>query len=99
MVEWKTIFPRTTRMAIEGPMEKIPTAESHPFHVGKDGFPMAGSRWRHHSGVLYIVLMMTNVEEARQDEFPTTVVYQSDQTGRRYSLALTDWWKKRIRPA
>lgn len=67
-------------------------------HVGDDGFPLPGGLWRHHNGVVYVVLMMTNVEPERQDDFPTTVVYQSGRTGKRYSVTLETWWQKRMRP-
>ncbi len=68
----------------------MPPAQSDEFHLDSDGFPFGGSRWRHHSGRIYVVLMMTNVEPERQDVFPTTVVYQSPN-GKRYSRALVDF--------
>ncbi len=68
----------------------MPPAQTDEFHVGLDGFPMAGSRWRHHSGRIYVILMMTNIEPERQDQFPTTVVYQSP-TGKRYSRSLLEF--------
>jgi hypothetical protein len=64
------------------------------FHLDGNGHPITGSRWRHHSGVIYVVLMMTNVEPERQDKFPTSVVYQSTKTGKRYSRPLVDWLPK-----
>lgn len=69
----------------------MPPARNTEFHLDENGFPITGSIWRHHSGRLYVILMMTNVEPERQDEFPTTVVYQSHKSGKRYSRALTEW--------
>ncbi len=74
------------------------TTESHPEHIDRDGFPFTGSTWRHANGVVYVVLMMTNVEPERQDEYPTTVVYQSGKTGKRYSVSLAVWRQKKMRP-
>ena len=74
------------------------TEEQHPYHVGEDGHLLTGGRWRHHSGVVYVVLMMTNIEPERQDEFPTTVVYQNTKNGKRYSLPLAAWQDKRVEP-
>ena len=70
-------------------------AESQSPIIGRDnrGFPLVGSIWRHHSGRLYVIRMMTNVEPGRQDEFPTTVVYES-QTGLRYSRPLVAFNEK-----
>lgn len=76
----------------------VRTAQTNPEHVGDDGFPLVGSTWRHHNGVLYVVRMMTNVEPGRQDEYPTTVVYQSLVSGKCYSVPLTTWWQKKMRP-
>lgn len=68
----------------------MPPARNTEFHLDTDGFPIVGSRWRHHSGRVYVILMMTNVEPGRQDEFPTTVCYQGP-TGKRYSRALVEF--------
>lgn len=67
----------------------MPPSDDDTYHRDSDGFPVTGSIWRHHSGHLYVILMMTNTEEGRQDDFPTTVSYQSHATGKRYSQALT----------
>lgn len=63
-------------------------------HLGANKFPLRGSSWRHHSGETYVVLMMTNVEPGRQEDFPTTVVYQNLRSGKRYSRPLRDWLPK-----
>lgn len=73
-------------------------ARSYPAtHVSPCGFPLTGSRWRHKSGVVYVVLFIANEEESRQEEFPTEVVYQSGRTGKRYTATVDEvpgrkWW-------
>ena len=69
-------------------------ANTTEFHLDSDGFPMTGSIWRHHSGRLYVVLMMVNTEPTRQDTFPTRVVYQSHATGKRYDRELEEFKAK-----
>ena len=68
----------------------MPPAETDEMHIDANGFPVVGSRWRHHSGRVYVILMMTNIEPGRQEDFPTTVVYQGPQ-GHRYSRPLVDF--------
>ena len=63
----------------------MPPARNTEFHLDADGFPMAGSIWRHHSGRLYVILMVTNIESNDQTKFPTTVVYQGHENGKRWS--------------
>lgn len=53
--------------------------------------PTSNTVWRHRNGNIYLVLFQTNVETGRQDEYPTTVVYENVVTGVRYSRPLTRW--------
>lgn len=53
--------------------------------------PKIGSLWKHHNGNVYYVICVTNKEEARQDKYPTTVVYQNITSGKPYSRKLIDW--------
>lgn len=54
-------------------------------------WPPLGTFWRHHSGRVYVVVDFTNVEQDRQDEYPTTIVYQNVQDHKKYSRRLVDW--------
>jgi hypothetical protein len=54
-------------------------------------WPEIGSLWRHHNGNRYRVIMITNVESGRQEQYPTTVVYSNVDNGRSYSRKLIDW--------
>lgn len=38
-----------------------------------------GTRWRHHSGKYYRVLMLTNEHSQQEDKFPLTAVYMDEQ--------------------
>jgi len=44
-----------------------------------DLVPTVGSRWKHHSGRVYEVLMITN-SFSPSDKFPLTVVYKYEPT-------------------
>ncbi len=50
--------------------------------------PKPGSRWKHHSGRSYTVLMLVNGDD-RPDTYPR-VVYQGEN-GKRWSRPLADW--------
>ncbi len=52
--------------------------------------PREYSRWREDSGAAVVVLMLTNVGSNRED-FPETVVYESLDSGKRYSRPLSEW--------
>jgi len=54
-------------------------------------FPAIGSLWRHKNGNLYRVTDITNVETARQDEYPTSVIYRNVNNGKAYSRKLVRW--------
>ncbi len=54
-------------------------------------WPVPGSSWKHTGGNVYVVLGYTNVEEIRQDEYPTTIIYANLRTDRKYSRPLKDW--------
>jgi hypothetical protein len=63
------------------------------FHLDANGLPLTGSRWRHHSGRVYVVLMVTNEASDRQDKFPTTAVYQGNN-GKRWSRPVSEFLEK-----
>lgn len=63
---------------------------STEFHLDENNLPVGGSRWRHHSGVTYVVLFCANVEPERQDTFPTMVIYQN-ANGKRYARPVARW--------
>lgn len=52
--------------------------------------PKPGTRWRHSKGTYYTVLIVSNGASKRQDEYPTTVVYQNDK-GEVWSRPLALW--------
>lgn len=60
------------------------TAELKPF-----------SEWQHYNGCKYLVLFLSN-EEGDADKYPTTVVYQNVDNGKRYSRPLSDWHRSLI---
>ncbi len=62
-------------------MAPAPTKE---FHIDTDGLPIIGSRWRHHSGRTYVILMITNIGSKDPQKFPVTAVYQGEN-GMRWS--------------
>lgn len=63
-------------------MAPAPTKE---FHIDTDGLPITGSRWRHHSGRIYVILMITNIDSKDPAKFPVTAVYQGSDNGKRWS--------------
>ena len=65
-------------------MAPAPTKE---FHIDTDGLPIVGSRWRHHSGRVYVILMITNIDSSNPDKFPVTAVYQGEN-GKRWSRSV-----------
>ena len=50
-----------------------------------------GSRWRHHSGREYTVLMLTNEHSTRPDEYPVYVSYVGADNGHAWTRKLSDW--------
>lgn len=38
-----------------------------------------GTRWQHHSGKYYRVMMLTNEHSQQREKFPLTVVYMDEQ--------------------
>jgi len=46
---------------------------------------------------MYMVILLTNLEPERQDEYPTTVVYQNILNGNCYSRRLIDWERSMTR--
>lgn len=59
-------------------------------------WPRVGSVWSHYNGNHYRVLMFTNVETNRQDEYPTTIVYQNTKNLKAYSRKLIDWHRSMV---
>lgn len=51
--------------------------------------PIKKSKWRHHSGKIYEVLVISNVS-AKKADYPVTVVYQ-DEAGEVWSRPLALW--------
>jgi len=54
-------------------------------------WPKHGSIWLHRNGNRYRVYLYTNIESERQDEYPTTIVYQNVANLKLYSRRLVDW--------
>ena len=54
--------------------------------------PKSGSVWKHHSGRLYTVLFMTNIDED-DPKYPRTVVYVG-ANGKLWSGPLNDWYRR-----
>lgn len=54
-------------------------------------WPKIGSVWQHHNGNHYAVLMFTNIETERQQDYPTTIVYRNTSNLKCYSRKLMDW--------
>lgn len=52
--------------------------------------PKATTRWQHHNGNFYNVLLVSNGDSERLDEYPETVVYQGDN-GKVWSRPLSRW--------
>lgn len=59
-------------------------------------WPRVGSVWSHHNGNIYRVLDYTNVESDRQDDYPTTIIYQNTANGKKYSRKLVDWARSMV---
>src|ERR1035441_1880855 len=51
--------------------------------------PTEGSKWTHHNGNLYVVLLLAN-QASTKPEYPVTVVYQGNN-GNIWSRLLSDW--------
>lgn len=60
-------------------------------------WPRVGSTWNHYNGNNYRVLDFINIETERQDEYPTTIVYQNTSNGRKYGRALMDWERSMVK--
>lgn len=52
--------------------------------------PASTTRWQHSNGNFYTVLVMSNGDSERPDEYPETVVYQGDN-GKVWSRPLSRW--------
>lgn len=55
--------------------------------------PDVGSVWKHHSGRLYRVLMITNYATTKPEQYPVSVVYEG-QNGFKWSGTLDDWHRR-----
>lgn len=49
--------------------------------------PAIGSRWKHHKGGIYTVVIVSNEFSADKEKFPVTIVYQGDN-GKVWSAGL-----------
>jgi hypothetical protein len=47
--------------------------------------------WQHKNGNRYKVLLIANEDSTRQDDYPTTVVYQNIANRTVWARKLTDW--------
>ena len=81
-----TELSERTLFTFETPKEVTPVPRVNP-HI-----PDPGSVWVHKNGNEYTVLMLTNQCSERQEEYPTTVVYQGSN-GRVWSRPLVDWFR------
>ncbi|MBI1207430.1 MAG: hypothetical protein GC191_09085 [Azospirillum sp.] len=54
------------------------------------GVPSTGQNWRHSSGRIYTVLMLTNTD-GTNDRYPISVVYQQVESRPVWSRPLSDW--------
>ncbi|WP_316194406.1 hypothetical protein [Bradyrhizobium sp. SZCCHNRI3052] len=54
-------------------------------------WPEIGSIWSHYNGNVYEVVMFTNIDSTRQDQYPTTIVHRNVVNGKNYSRKLADW--------
>ena len=54
-------------------------------------WPRIDSLWQHLNGNYYSVLMFTNVETEKQEDYPTTIVYRNTSNLKCYSRKLMDW--------
>jgi hypothetical protein len=52
--------------------------------------PEINSRWRHHNGRVYKVLMITNLANLNHN-YPPQVVYQSEVNGNLWSRPVDSW--------
>ena len=59
--------------------------------------PVMGSMWRHKSGTLYVVADLTNMGSERAD-YPPTVVYFDQATGKRWSRPVSEWSRSMTMP-
>jgi len=55
--------------------------------------PNRSSRWQHSNGQIYTVVIVANIGSDR-DEYPTTVVYQSTDTGKMWAKPLDNFMAK-----
>ncbi len=53
--------------------------------------PGINTRWKHSSGRIYKVLLVTNLYSDRPEKFPVTVVYEGVMNGKIWSRKLSDW--------
>ncbi len=53
--------------------------------------PKISLKWRHHSGRVYRIVLITNLETQRPDEYPVTVVYANVENGTVWSRPASDW--------
>lgn len=57
----------------------------------RTSWPSIHSIWQHHNGNHYEVILFTNLETDRQDDYPTTIVYRNTRNHKIYSRRLIDW--------
>jgi hypothetical protein len=56
--------------------------------------PAPGSRWRHHSGAFYEVVLIANLPNS--ERYPETVVYRGEN-GQTWARPLSDWHRSMTR--
>lgn len=56
-----------------------------------DKLPTIGSKWRHHNGNEYTVMLIANFYSERPEKYPVTVVYRG-QNDKIWSRPLSLWY-------
>jgi len=52
--------------------------------------PKPNDIWMHSNGILYRVIMLTNMQ-SKKEKYPPTVVYETISNGNVWSRPLSDW--------
>lgn len=55
--------------------------------------PNIGSTWKHKKGMMFKVLMITNIYTGNRKKYPLTVVYENMATGSLWSKPLSEWYE------
>lgn len=94
---WDRIFGPKNRVeklfkGIEESEQFTIAAARKAFHDKLEGEPPPlNSTWLHKGGNIYQVLLITNTDSTRQDEYPTTICYKRLIDGTIWSRPLMKW--------